>query len=103
MNTVLVEYIESGTFVGGEEETFIAGIEVSQICVVVKKDDMATLLESVDALKTLWAFVEDLGKSNPGFLGKLCLQNYAQMNEGYMKTERVLRKLESQPETQAAS
>ena len=46
-----------------------------------------------DALKSLWAFVGDLQKSNPGYLGKLVLQDYAQMNEAFLKTERVFRKL----------
>lgn len=33
-----------------------------------------------EALTELWGFVEDLQKSNPGYLGKLCLQDYARFN-----------------------
>lgn len=36
--------------------------------------------ELLDALQTLWGYVEDLRKSNPGYLGKLTLQDYARFN-----------------------
>lgn len=48
--------------------------------------------ETLAALKKLWAFLEDLRKSNPGYLGKLCLQDHAQMNEAFLQTESVLAK-----------
>lgn len=48
--------------------------------------------ETLAALQKLWAFLEDLRKSNPGYLGKLCLQDCAQMNEAFMQTESVLSK-----------
>ena len=34
-----------------------------------------------EAGKKMWAFYNDLASSNPGFMGKLCLQNYQQWNE----------------------
>ena len=35
----------------------------------------------VEACEKMWGFWNDLAGSNPGFLGKLCLQDYAQFNE----------------------
>lgn len=46
----------------------------------------------MDALRTFNAFYDDLARSNPGFIGKLCLQNYAQMCEALCKSERLLAK-----------
>lgn len=43
-------------------------------------DLIAAAPELYDALRELWGFVEDLQKSNPGYLGKLCLQDYVRMN-----------------------
>jgi hypothetical protein len=37
MKNMLVEYIESGTFVGGEEDAFDLGIESGEECVVIPK------------------------------------------------------------------
>lgn len=54
---------------------------------------MAAAPELLDALQTLWAWVDDLRKSNPGYLGKLVLQDYGQMNQAFIKTECVLAKL----------
>lgn len=34
-----------------------------------------------EALRELLALWQDLGKSNPGFMAKLTLQDYARMNE----------------------
>lgn len=44
----------------------------------------------LDALRSFNAHYDDLCKSNPGFMGKLCLQNYALWNEALLKSERVL-------------
>jgi hypothetical protein len=35
----------------------------------------------VAACEKMWGFWHDLAGSNPGFLGKLCLQDYAQFHE----------------------
>ncbi len=87
--------------VGGN--TVLAKVTITPIYKgeIVSGEALANLFaaapELLDALKLLWAFIDDVGKSNPGWMGKLCLQNYGQMNEAYLKTERVLAKLESKP------
>lgn len=48
--------------------------------------------ESLDALRLMNAFYDDLSRSNPGYLGKLCLTDYGQMNEALLKSETVLAK-----------
>jgi len=40
MKTVEVEYIESGTFQGGEEDVSRAKIEYGETCFVVRKKDL---------------------------------------------------------------
>jgi hypothetical protein len=49
-------------------------------------------IETLDAINALGSHYNDIAFSNPGFLGKLCLQNYALMNEATIKSESVLRK-----------
>lgn len=44
-NFVEVEYIESGSFQGSEEEVYLAGIKYGEICVVLKKKDFEYLME----------------------------------------------------------
>ena len=44
-----------------------------------------------EALSLLWDAVEDLSGSNPGFLGKLVLQDYARWNEAFIKARAALR------------
>lgn len=51
--------------------------------------------ELLAALRDLWAHLDDMQKSNPGYLGKLVLQDYGLWIESYCKTERVLAKLAS--------
>lgn len=63
---------------------------------------LAAAPELLDALLHLNAFVNDLSKSNPGYLRKLCLQDYGQMNEVFLKTSKVLRKLGFGEETKAS-
>lgn len=46
MKHVKVEYIESGSFQGGEEDTSIAGIKYGEMCVVIKTKDFKALLEA---------------------------------------------------------
>lgn len=48
--------------------------------------------ESLKALRLLNAHYDDLGKSNPGFIGKMCLQHYDLWNEALMATSRVITK-----------
>jgi hypothetical protein len=45
MKHVEVEYIESGTFVGGEGDVFDAEIKYGEECVVLKKKDFEKLLD----------------------------------------------------------
>lgn len=47
-------------------------------------------LDALNALRLLNAHYNDLCKSNPGFLGNLCLKNYALLNEALMATDRTL-------------
>lgn len=44
-NYVEATYIESGTFQGGEEDTFLAGIERGEEVVVMKKSEFDRLTE----------------------------------------------------------
>lgn len=56
-------------------------------------DWKAMALECRDALQLMHAFYfDDLAKGNPGFLGKVVLQDYGQMNEAYMAEAEALRK-----------
>jgi len=48
--------------------------------------------ECLAALKLINMHYDDLGKSNPGFMGKLCLQNYGLWNDALMATSTALKK-----------
>ena len=48
------------------------------------------ITQANEALRLIQAFITDLGDSNPGFLGKLCLQDYGQMNEAYIAMDRYV-------------
>lgn len=50
--------------------------------------------DALGALRKLNAHYEDLSKSNPGFMGKLCLQDYALWNEALISSSRVLNNYE---------
>jgi hypothetical protein len=64
--------------------------------VAKKSVDWETVaLESLDALRLFNAHYEDLAKSNPGFLGKLVLQDFALLNEALLASDRVLKKYSS--------
>lgn len=52
--------------------------------------------ELLDALRLLWAHLDDLQKRNPGYMGKLFLQDYALWAESYYKAERVLAKYQKE-------
>ena len=39
--------------------------------------------EALDALRLVHAFIEDLRKSNPGYMRNLCLQDYGQMSAAF--------------------
>lgn len=45
---------------------------------------IAAAPELLDALQKLWGVVEDLSKSNPGFLGKLVLNDYEAYNQAML-------------------
>lgn len=51
MKTVEVEYIESGTFQGGEEDVFTAGIKYDETCIVLKKKDFTAMKSEIVELK----------------------------------------------------
>lgn len=44
------------------------------------------------ALTALWGYVKDLQESNPGYLGRLSLQNYEQFNQALLLTPRAIAK-----------
>lgn len=53
-------------------------------------DWKAVALETLEALRLMNGYVDDLAASNPGFMGKLCLQNYARWNEAMVASEVAL-------------
>lgn len=58
-----------------------------------KIDWRSMALECLKALKLMHAhYFDDLAKRNPGFLGRLCLQNYGLMNEAFMAERAALAK-----------
>lgn len=58
-----------------------------------KIDWRSMALECLKALKLMHShYFDDLAKSNPGFLGGLCLQNYSLMNEAYLAERAALAK-----------
>jgi hypothetical protein len=50
MKKVPVEYIESGAFQGGEEDTSLAGIEYGEHCYVVKREDFKRWCDALKAI-----------------------------------------------------
>jgi hypothetical protein len=83
--------------IDGENEKEYA--EVERLNALIAKANSTTAenwevvaLEALAALHKLNSHYDDLSKSNPGFLGKLCLQNYALMNEAFCDTRAVLTK-----------
>lgn len=53
-----------------------------------------TALELLAAAKLVKAFLDDLAKSNPGFMGRLVVQDYAQWNEAMIQLPRAIAKAE---------
>jgi hypothetical protein len=51
LDGVEVEYIESGIFVGGEEDCFKAGVDERKSCVVFLKDQIDALLATLQPAK----------------------------------------------------
>ena len=49
------------------------------------------------ALRLFNAHYDDLGKSNPGFMGKLCLQDYALWNEALIVSSQALNRYKDVP------
>jgi hypothetical protein len=49
-------------------------------------------VDALDALRSINAHYDDLSKSNPGFMGKMCLQDYGLWNESLLKSEKVLKR-----------
>jgi hypothetical protein len=55
-----------------------------------EKSERAALVAVADAWAKFKAFYfDDLAKSNPGFLGKLTLQDYGAMNEAYLAVQKA--------------
>jgi hypothetical protein len=59
MKTVEVDYLEGGTFIGSEEEVFLAGIEYNETCILIKKSDWEKL-KVKGLLDDLPYFLEDI-------------------------------------------
>lgn len=55
------------------------------------KDHFAEMRDALEeaqrTIKLVNSFIDDLGKSNPGWLGKMALQRYDVMNEAYIALE----------------
>lgn len=49
----------------------------------------------LEASKKMMAHYDDLCKSNPGFMGKMCLQDYALWNEALLSMERAIPAVEN--------
>lgn len=47
---VSVEYIESGTFVGGEEDCFLSGIKRGDDCFVISHQELGKIQNAIDAV-----------------------------------------------------
>ena len=47
--------------------------------------------EAIVALRLMNAHYDDLSKSNPGFMGKMCLQDYGLWNRALMKSDQFVR------------
>lgn len=47
--------------------------------------------QALNALRLLNAHLNDMRKSNPGYLGKLVLQDYGLMNEAFLATSAALK------------
>lgn len=58
---------------------------------------LASWRELLEAGKLMWAFYNDLDTSNPGFMGKLVLQDYAQWNEAMLAMPAAIAKAEATP------
>ncbi len=51
--TIPVDYIESGTFVGGEEDAFHFGVrEAGPLC-VIREEDLDALMVKINTLRAL--------------------------------------------------
>lgn len=56
---VKVEYIESGTFQGGEEDVSKAGIEYGEDCIVISKSTFKNLKKSQVNYEKIKGFIVD--------------------------------------------
>jgi hypothetical protein len=65
---VSVEYIESGTFQGGEENVSEAGIEYGEECVVISKANFKKLKEFEKDYKTIRGFVINNAEGDIDFI-----------------------------------
>lgn len=66
------------------------------------KDDADLLAHSAnvlpkayEALKMVQAFLDDLSKSNPGYMSKLVLQDYSQWNEAIIALPKAIAEIEN--------
>lgn len=53
---------------------------------------IAAAPELLEALELITAHYDDLSKSNPGFMGKLCLQDYGLWNRALLAMSAAIRK-----------
>lgn len=74
---------------GGEQNSLIACLYKTNFPQDGMDEANARLIAAAPALlaaaKKTKAFIDDLGRGNPGFLGKLVLQDYQQFNEAMME------------------
>lgn len=55
--------------------------------------------EAENAILLMQKHQDDLGKSNPGFMGKLCLQDYALWNDALVAMDVVCEKIKQRKNT----
>lgn len=76
------------------------GGDYAALCETAKDEDailIAAAPELLAAAKKMLAFWDDLSKSNPGFMGKLCLNDYQRWNEALCELPNAIAKAESDP------
>jgi predicted GNAT family acetyltransferase len=81
---IQAEYIESGTFVAGEEDVYLAGIESGDECVVLKKADYDKLKKQKNQIKSALKILEDL-RTTAHYIAKAGPLNTKTLDEAWSK------------------
>jgi len=70
----------------------LAGLAAGTRIDMNEPDWKAVALETLEALRLMNVHYDDMSKSNPGFMGKLCLQRYDVWNEALVASTAALAK-----------